>query len=68
MQQSLSFDSITVKIFNSKLWSTITGHKQGESEIIKGINGKISSGQVMAIIGPSGAGKTTLLETLALQP
>ena len=68
MQQTLSFDSITVKIFNSKLWSTITGHKQGESEILKGINGKISSGQVMAIIGPSGAGKTTLLETLALQP
>mmetsp|Transcript_27028 Transcript_27028/g.52394 ORF Transcript_27028/g.52394 Transcript_27028/m.52394 type:complete len:635 (+) Transcript_27028:75-1979(+) len=37
-------------------------------EILKGISGSASSGQVLAIIGASGSGKTTLLDQLAHQP
>mmetsp|Transcript_20552 Transcript_20552/g.32575 ORF Transcript_20552/g.32575 Transcript_20552/m.32575 type:complete len:576 (-) Transcript_20552:298-2025(-) len=36
--------------------------------ILKGISGRVSSGQVLAIIGASGSGKTTLLDTLANTP
>mmetsp|Transcript_7412 Transcript_7412/g.18059 ORF Transcript_7412/g.18059 Transcript_7412/m.18059 type:complete len:662 (-) Transcript_7412:356-2341(-) len=37
-------------------------------QILKGINGRVSSGQVLAIIGASGSGKTTLLDQLSRVP
>ena len=36
-----------------------------EKQLLKNLNGKIESGQLTAIIGPSGAGKTTMIECLA---
>ena len=35
--------------------------------LLQNINGDVTSGHVLAILGPSGAGKTTLLNTLTLQ-
>eukprot|EP01104_Vermistella_antarctica_P013164 TRINITY_DN3949_c0_g2_i1.p1 TRINITY_DN3949_c0_g2~~TRINITY_DN3949_c0_g2_i1.p1 ORF type:complete len:818 (+),score=162.59 TRINITY_DN3949_c0_g2_i1:127-2580(+) len=34
-------------------------------EILKGISGRVSPGEILAIMGPSGGGKTTLLNILA---
>jgi len=42
-------------------------HKSfGSHEVLKGISGKISQGEVLAIIGPSGSGKSTLIRTINL--
>lgn len=38
----------------------------GKHEVLKGINTKISKGEVVAIIGPSGCGKSTFLRSLNL--
>ena len=35
--------------------------------LLQNINGDVTSGHVLAILGPSGAGKTTLLNALTLQ-
>lgn len=43
---------------------------KGESkpkELLRSITGEVTSGHVLAILGPSGAGKTTLLNMLTLQ-
>lgn len=40
------------------------GEKAGVKEILRGVSGAVSSGQILAIIGPSGAGKTSLLDVL----
>lgn len=38
----------------------------GSHEVLKGISGNISQGEVLAIIGPSGSGKSTLIRTINL--
>ncbi len=38
----------------------------GSHEVLKGISGEISQGEVLAIIGPSGSGKSTLIRTINL--
>ena len=38
-----------------------------ERQLLHGITAEVSSGHVLAILGPSGAGKTTLLNMLTLQ-
>ena len=42
-----------------KFWQT------KETQLLRSLSGRIKSGQLTAIIGPSGAGKTTLIECLA---
>merc|ERR1711966_312534 len=41
--------------------------KDGETEILHGINGGVRSGEVLAILGPSGAGKTCLIDALTME-
>lgn len=39
-------------------------HNYGQLEVLKGINIKISQGEIVSILGASGAGKTTLLQII----
>eukprot|EP00966_Prymnesium_polylepis_P189213 4383625-Prymnesium_polylepis.1 len=50
-------------IWDSVSYSVGKGGKQ--REILSGIDGSLSGGELCAIIGPSGAGKTSLLNILA---
>ena len=64
----IEFSDITYTVNNGWLKSKLYGVKKGKIKILHGVSGKVSSGQVMAIIGPSGAGKTTLLNVISIQP
>ena len=54
----MQFKEVTYKVVIKKLTSS------AEKEILSGINGSVSPGEVLALMGPSGSGKTTLLSLL----
>jgi len=72
MPTSLSFDSVRYTVKTSA-----TGKPAGpldkfkgatvDKDLLKDISGSVTSGHVLAILGPSGAGKTTLLNMLTLE-
>lgn len=43
----------------------VVDYKKNEKTILKGVNGYLKPGQMLAIMGPSGCGKSTLLEAIA---
>ena len=55
---------LTLKV-NSKGKASAFGKE--EKVLIRNVSGKVSSGEVLAIMGPSGAGKTVLLNLLTLE-
>ncbi|MCL7050140.1 hypothetical protein MKW94_005986 [Papaver nudicaule] len=54
----LKFTDVTYKVIIKKVRTTI------EKDILNGITGSASPGEVLALMGPSGSGKTTLLNLL----
>lgn len=44
--------------------NTLFGRKLSEKFVLKTLNGRVKSGQLVALMGPSGAGKSTLLECI----
>ena len=48
-----------------KAISTVCYLKGSQKSVLLGVTGKINSGEVTAVMGPSGAGKTTFLNTLS---
>lgn len=53
------------KVSNDILDPSVFDAKYKKRNILKNVSGKISSGQLLAIMGPTGCGKTTLLNILA---
>merc|ERR1719387_139670 len=52
-------------VLNWKSLSYSVATKEGEKEILKGLNGTLNPGQLTCILGPSGSGKTSLLNVLS---
>lgn len=52
-------------IFENITYTVSLGFRKGEKEILHGINGRLPSTQLIALMGPSGAGKSTLLDILS---
>lgn len=63
-QVDFRFDEIRFSVDVSKVKAALMGEKAGAKDILKGVSGAVSSGQILAIIGASGAGKTSLLDVL----
>ncbi|KAL0103636.1 hypothetical protein PUN28_017727 [Cardiocondyla obscurior] len=52
-------------IFENITYTVNLGFRKGDKEILHGINGRLPSNQLIALMGPSGAGKSTLLDILS---
>ncbi|XP_050458542.1 ATP-binding cassette sub-family G member 4 [Cataglyphis hispanica] len=52
-------------IFENITYTVRLGFRKGTKEILHGINGRLPSKQLIALMGPSGAGKSTLLDILS---
>lgn len=52
-------------IFEDITYTVPLGFRKGEKEILHGINGRLPSKQLIALLGPSGAGKSSLLDVLS---
>ncbi|KAM0736709.1 ATP-binding cassette subfamily G member 4 [Formica fusca] len=52
-------------IFENITYTVNLGFRKGNKEILHGINGRLPSKQLIALMGPSGAGKSTLLDILS---
>ncbi|KAL6430154.1 hypothetical protein ACFW04_007724 [Cataglyphis niger] len=52
-------------MFENITYTVRLGFRKGKKEILHGINGRLPSKQLIALMGPSGAGKSTLLDILS---
>ena len=62
MDVQLAFSDCRVTIAQSSSFASMGAES---NSLVDGVSGAVSSGSILAVIGPSGAGKTALLNLLA---